>query len=201
MASGPLKSTVGWYAVNSRTLKGFTHFQGVVCLSAIKISNRNLLWKEVWVGRLKLVTGLKLWHVIFVVVGVDFRFLIGREPNRVDTVWIVEETLACGVDLDVLPAGSLPTARHQVHWFLALPGGSVDVGVVASLIQLFIYRLGVPRSCVLLRSYWLGLWEIWSCFHAFGKALLVIRSRCCTLKCTLMCTSPHFRKNFKTILL
>ena len=200
VASGPLKSTVGWNAVDSRTLKGFTHFQGQVLLTAIKINKRNLLGKEVWVGRLKLVSSIKLWQVFLLVVGVDFRFLIRREPNRVDAVWIVEEILACGVDLDVLPAGSLPTARHQVHWFLALPGGSVDVGVVGSLIQIVYYRLAVFRSCVVLLpwSYWFWLWKNWSWFHAFGKALLVIR-----LSCTLtsMWTLSHFRKDLKTVLL
>ncbi len=68
--------------------------------------------------------------------GVDLRFLIRREANRVDAVGIVEETLACGVDFNVLPSGSLPTAGHQVHCFLGLSGGTVDVGFVGSPIQL-----------------------------------------------------------------
>ncbi len=199
MASGPLKSPVGWNTLDSRTLKGFTHFQGRVLLSAIKISKGNLLGEEVWVGRLKLVSGLKFWQVFLLVVCVDLWFLIWREPNRVNAVWIVEEILACWVNLNVLPACSLPTARHQVHWFLALPGRSVDVRVVGSLIQFVYYRLTVSWSCVILfaRSYWLGLWENWSFFHAFGKALLVIRL-CCTL--TSRWNLSHFWKDLKTIL-
>jgi hypothetical protein len=166
-------------------------FKDASCFRLFKISRGNLLGEEVRVGRLELVSSLKSWHVsvLPLIVGVDLGFLIWREANRVDAVGIVEETLACGVDFNVLPSGSLPAAGHQVHCFLRLPGGTVDVGFVGSPIQLVCNWLTVSGPCLILVvwCFWLLLRENWSLFHASGKALLVV-----LLSCTLLTSIGNF---------
>jgi len=70
-----------------------------------------------------------------------FLILVGRNAVRIDAVRICEKGVSGGIRLNILPAGFLPPARHQVQIFVrSLGRAAAYFGLIVLSVD-FVYRV------------------------------------------------------------